>query len=51
MRAEKLLDRIRVRPRGVGGNQCIEELQKSFRSARREVVDRMSNDVGVNMLA
>src|SRR5271155_2239228 len=51
MRAEELLDAIRVRPGSVGGNQCVEELEESFRGARREVVDRMTDDVGVSMLA
>jgi hypothetical protein len=51
MRAEELLDGIRVRPGSVGGNQRIEELQESFRGARWEVVDRMTDDVGVNMFA
>jgi len=50
MGAEELLDGIRVRPGGVGGNQCIKELHESFRGARRKVVDRMTDDVGVNML-
>ena len=50
MRAEELLDGIRVRPGRVGGNQGIEKLQEFFRGAHREVVDRMADDVGVNML-
>jgi hypothetical protein len=51
MRAEELLDRIRVRPGGVGRNQRIEELHETLRGTRREAVDRMTDDVGVNMLA
>src|SRR5258705_9578424 len=51
MRAKKLLDGIGVRPFGVGGNQCIEELHEALRGARREAVDRMTDDVGVNMLS
>jgi hypothetical protein len=50
MRAKELLDRIRVRPGRVGGNQCVEELEEPLRGARREGVDRMTDDVGVNML-
>jgi hypothetical protein len=51
MRAKELLDCIRVRTRRVGRNQCIEELQQPFHRARRKVVDRMPDDVGVNVLA
>jgi acetylglutamate kinase len=51
MRAKELLDGIRVRSGRVGRNQRIEELQEPFRGARREAVDRMTDDVGMNMLA
>src|SRR6202043_2798238 len=51
MRAKELLDGIRMRPRGVGGHQCLEELHEPLCGARRDPVDRMTDDVGVNMLA
>jgi hypothetical protein len=38
-------------PRRVGGDQCIKKLHESLRGARREAVDRMTDHVGVNMLA
>jgi hypothetical protein len=50
MRTKELLDGIGVRPGGVGGNQCIKKLHESFRGGHREGVDRMTDDVGVNML-
>jgi hypothetical protein len=50
MRREKLLEGIRVRPGRVGRNQCIEEIQQPLDRARREIVDRMTDDVGVDML-
>jgi hypothetical protein len=49
MRGEELLDRIRVRPGGVGGDQCVEELQEFLCGTHREVVDRMTDNVGVDM--
>jgi hypothetical protein len=51
MSCKKLFNGIRVRPCRVGGDWRIEELKEALRGARREVVDRMSDDVGVNMLA
>jgi hypothetical protein len=51
MRAKKLLNGIRMRPVGVAGDHGIQELDKPLDGVRREVVDRMTNDVGVNMLA
>jgi hypothetical protein len=50
MRAEKLLDGIRMRACQVGGNQRIEELLEPLCGARWKVVDRMRDDVGVNVL-
>ena len=50
MRAQEPLDGIRVRPRGIGGNQRVEEVQELLRGARRKGVDRMSDDVGMNVL-
>ena len=50
MGTQELLNRIRVRPRRIGGEQRVEELQKPFRSARRESVHRMGHDVGMNVL-
>src|SRR6185369_4360249 len=50
MLAKELLNGVRVRPSPIGGNQRIEKLQESFRSARGEGVDRMSDDVRMNML-
>jgi hypothetical protein len=51
MRAKKLLDGVRVRPGGVDGNHGIEKLDEPLGGARREIVDRMTDDVGVNMFA
>ena len=50
MHAKKLLDRIRVRPGGVGGDHGIEKLAEFFGGAHREGVDRMRDDVGVSVL-
>src|SRR6516162_3665984 len=50
MRTEELLDGIRVRPFRVGGNHGIQELHESLGGAHREIVDRMTDDVGVDML-
>jgi hypothetical protein len=50
MRAKEPLDRIRVRPFRVGGNDGIEELDEPLGGARREAVDRVSDDVGMDML-
>ena len=50
MRAKELLNGVRVRPGRIGGDQRIEKVQESFRSARGESVDRMSDDVRMNML-
>ena len=50
MRTKELLDGIRVRPGRVGGNHGIEKLHEPLGGAHREVVDRMSNDVGMDML-
>jgi hypothetical protein len=51
MRAKELLDGVRERPRRVGRSRCIKEIQQPLHSACRKVVDRMTDDVGVNMLA
>jgi hypothetical protein len=50
MRTKELLDDIRVWPGRVGGNHGIQERHEPLGGAHREVVDRMANDVGVNML-
>jgi len=49
MRSEELLDGIRVWPSGIGGDHRIEELDEPLGSARRESIDRMTDDVGVDM--
>ena len=36
-------------PEGVGGNHGVEERHESLRSAHRDGVNRMTDDVGVNM--
>ena len=51
MRLEELLDCIRVRPGGIGGDQGFKELNEPLGGACRESIDRMTDDVGVNMLA
>jgi hypothetical protein len=51
MCAKELLDRIRVRPLGVGGDHRIEELDEPLGGADREVVDRVTDDVGVDVFA
>jgi hypothetical protein len=51
MGAKKLLDGVRVPPFGVGGNHGIEKLDEPLAGARREIVDRMTDNVGVNMFA
>ena len=51
MRAEEPLDGVRVRPGGIGGDQCVKELEEPLGGARREGVDRMADDVGVDVLA
>src|ERR1700733_6731061 len=50
MHAKELLDRVRVRSRGIGGDQRVEKLQELFHSSRREGVDRMSDDIRMNMV-
>jgi hypothetical protein len=50
MFAQELLDGIRVWPRRIGGKQRVEEIQKFFRRARWEGVDRMSHDISMTML-
>jgi hypothetical protein len=50
MRAQELLNGVRVGPRGIGGDQRIEEFQEPFRGARWEGVDRMSDNIRMNML-
>src|SRR5215471_19067342 len=50
MRGKELLDGVRVRPGRVGGNHCIQKLDERLGGAHREVVDRMTDDVGVDML-
>ena len=49
-RAKELLDGIRVRPAGIRGNHRIQKLHEPPGGAHREVVDRMTDDVGVDML-
>jgi hypothetical protein len=51
MGAKKLLDGVRVRPFGVCGDHRAQEFDKPLGGAHREIVDRMTYDVGVNMLA
>src|SRR5208283_4467157 len=43
------LNGIRVRPRRIRGNQRLEEVQEFCRRARGEGVNRMGDDVGMNM--
>src|SRR5580765_6207887 len=50
MRAKELLNGVGVRPRRIGGNQRIDEVQKFLCSTSGEGVDRMSDDVCMNML-
>src|ERR1700739_3022756 len=49
MGGKELPDGIRVRPGRVGGAHRIQELHESFRGARREAVDRVTDDVGMDM--
>ena len=35
---------------GISGNQCIEKIQQSLRGAHRNGVDRLSDNVRMNML-
>jgi hypothetical protein len=51
MRREELLDGIRVRPGGIGGDHGLKELDEPLGGARWESIDRMTDDVGVNMLS
>src|SRR5215469_7811282 len=51
MCAEELLDGVGVRPCRVRGNHCTEELHEPLRGAHGERVNRMPDNVDVDMLS
>ena len=51
MRAQILLNRVGMRPGGIGGRERVEELHEFLGRAGGETIVRVGHDVGVNMFA